>query len=264
MHCIVFCLFPQKSTNITEIPLLLFFLFFVRLFSFLYKPHHLFLTPSICTLFLPVFMTITHSPSLILLHSLISLSKFSVPSRFLSQTPCGLPIDSAGGEFRRGGEAVRHDGGHPIDGLPANFTDEAIPCFMLLPPARVCYCRPSKSSRSQRRLLFHLHGIDYEGSKALAVDELLQVDGFERRTRCAETDWIGGLVEPSEPLHGEFLERRAMVEDGVNATHAEHRRSGCATRRELTRRLDPLELRPPPPASPPHHRRCFRVFGRST
>jgi hypothetical protein len=165
------------------------------------------------------------------------------------------PIDSAGGEFRRGGEAVRHDGGNPIDGLPAEFTDKAILCFMLLPPARVCYCRPSKSSRSQRRLLFHLHGTDYEGSEALAVDELLQVDGFERRTRCAGTDRIGGLVEPSEPLHGEFLERRAMVEDGVHGTHAEHRRSGCATRRELTRRLDPSELRPPPPASPPHHRR---------
>jgi hypothetical protein len=100
---------------------------------------------------------------------------------------------------------------------------------MLLPPARVCYCRPSKSSRSQRRLLFHLHGTDYEGSEALAVDELLQVDGFERRTRCAGTDRIGGLV----------------------GTHAEHRRSGCATRRELTRRLDPPELRPPHPASPP-------------
>ncbi|KAE8022868.1 hypothetical protein FH972_008629 [Carpinus fangiana] len=140
-----------------------------------------------------------------------------------------VATDSAGGEFRRGGEAVRHDGGNPIDGLPADFTDEAILCFMLLPPAR--------------------------GSEALAVDELLQVDGFERRTRCAGTDWIGRLVEPSEPLHGEFLERRAMVEDGVHGTHAEHRRSGCATHRELTRWLDPPELRPPPLASPPHHRR---------
>jgi hypothetical protein len=40
-------------------------------------------------------------------------------------SPCGLPTDSASGEFRRGGEAVRHGGGNPIDGLPADFTDEA-------------------------------------------------------------------------------------------------------------------------------------------
>jgi hypothetical protein len=72
------------------------------------------------------------------------------------------------------------------------------PFYVLCSP-RVCYCRPSKSSRSQRWLLFHLHGTDYEGSEALAVDELLQVDGFERRTRCAGTDRIGGIVEPSEP-----------------------------------------------------------------
>jgi hypothetical protein len=66
------------------------------------------------------------------------------------------------------------------------------------------------------------------------------------------------------PIRGGFPSRGAL-----------DRRSGCATRRELTRRLDPLELRPPSSgtASTSSARSsspsttaswCFRVFGRST
>ena len=60
-------------------------------------------------------------------------------------------------------------------------------------------------------ILFHLHVTDYEGYEALVVDEHLQADGFEQGTRWVGADRIGGIVEPSEPLHRELLERRAVL-----------------------------------------------------